>query len=171
MNQFKTRFNYLILITRFISVLFFGALSAMMIYTIIQNLKSNDYLAVIFFGTVFTSIIIYLTYYFAKIIFKQSYNLKIEENNIFKISILSGKKELLKINEIKGFSTSEYPIKIWTFKSIILYLENGMKIELPQFLYFNFNEIEGELFKNSILKFGHEKYKWKFFDSRYYQYE
>ena len=171
MNQFRTRFNYLILITRVISVLFFGALSAMMIYIVIQNLQSNDYLAVIFFGTLFTSIMVYLTYYFAKIIFNQSYNFKIEENNIFKISILSGKKELLKTNEIKGFSTSEYPLKIWTFKSIILYLENGKKIELPQFLYFNFGKIEDEFIKNSIRNLGHEKHKWKLWDSRYYEFE
>ncbi|MNR26767.1 hypothetical protein D3C85_1440030 [compost metagenome] len=114
---------------------------------------------------------IYLTYHFADVILKQSNSFIIEEQNIFKISILFGKKELIKANQIKGFSTSEYPIKIWNFKSIILYLENGKKIELPQFLYFNFNEIENQFIEKSIRKLGHEKYKWKFFDSRYYKYE
>ncbi|KIO51134.1 hypothetical protein IW18_19165 [Flavobacterium hibernum] len=171
MNQFKTRYNYLILVARFIFTIFFGALSIIMIYVLIKDSKSNNYLSEFFFGIVFNIIMIYLTYHFAILIIKQSYNFKIEENSIFKISILSGRKELLKTNQIKGFSISEYPIKIWNFKSIILYLANGKKIELPQFLYFNFNKIENELIENSITKLGHEKHKWKSFDSRYYEYE
>ena len=168
---FKTNFNYVILILRFFSLLFFGALSAGMIYVIILNLKSDDYLATIFFGMLFTSLMIYFTYLFIIAIIKQSYNFTFEEGSIYKISVLSRKKELLKITEIKGFSTSEYPLKIWNFKSIILYFQNGKKIELPQFLYFNFKEIENKLIENSIRKFGHEKHKWKSITSRHYEFE
>lgn len=171
MKLFKTRFNYLILVGRFILMLFFGTLSVFLMYLIIEKLKLQSYSNEVLQLVLFNFILMYLTYHFVAIICKQSYNFELEEGNIFKISIFSDKKELLKTDQIKGFSTSIYPIKVWNFKSIILYLKNGKKLELPQFLYFNFNEIENKLIENSVIKLGHEKYKWKFFDSRHYQYE
>ena len=171
MKLFKTRFNYLILVGRFILMLFFGTLSVFLMYLIIEKLKLQSYSNEVLQLVLFNFILMYLTYHFVAIICKQSYNFELEEGNIFKISILSDKKELLKTDQIKGFSTSIYPIKVWNFKSIILYLKNGKKLELPQFLYFNFNEIENKLIENSVIKLGHEKYKRKFFDSRHYQYE
>ncbi|MEG0848310.1 MAG: hypothetical protein RSD71_00940 [Flavobacterium sp.] len=171
MKLFKTQFNYLILVGRFILMLFFGTLSVFLMYLIIEKLKLQSYSNEVLQLVLFNFILMYLTYHFVVIICKQSYNFEIEESNIFKISIFSDKKELLKTDQIKGFSTSIYPIKVWNFKSIILYLKNGKKLELPQFLYFNFNEIENKLIENSVIKLGHEKYKWKFFDSRHYQYE
>ena len=171
MKLFKTRFNYLILVGRFILMLFFGTLSVFLMYLIIEKLKLQGYSNEVLPLALFNFILLYLTYHFIVIIYNQSYNFEIEEHKIFKISIFSGKKELLKTDQIKGFSTSIYPIKVWNFKSIILYLKNGKKLEMPQFLYFNFNEIENKLIENSVIKLGHEKYKWKFFDSRYYEFE
>lgn len=171
MRSFKTRFNYLILVGRFILMLFFGTLSVFLMYLIIEKLKLQGYSNEVLPLALFNFILLYLTYHFIVIIYNQSYNFEIEEHKIFKISIFSGKKELLKTDQIKGFSTSIYPIKVWNFKSIILYLKNGKKLEMPQFLYFNFNEIENKLIENSVTKLGHEKYKWKFFDSRYYEFE
>lgn len=171
MRSFKTRFNYLILVGRFILMLFFGTLSVFLMYLIIEKLKLQGYSNEVLPLALFNFILLYLTYHFIVIIYNQSYNFEIEEHKIFKISIFSGKKELLKTDQIKGFSTSIYPIKVWNFKSIILYLKNGKKLEMPQFLYFNFNEIENKLIENSVTKLGHEKYKWKFFDSRHYEFE
>lgn len=171
MAFFKTRFNYIILILRFIFSIFFAGLSFIMIYILIENLKSKGFSTEVIFAIIFSMIMIYLAYHFIVLIIKQSNNFIIDEGNIFIVSILSGKKELLKKTDIKGFSTSEYPLKIWTFKSIILYLQNGKKIEFPQFLYFNFNEIENMLIENSIRNFGHEKHKWKSIISRHYEFE
>ena len=155
----------------FIFSIFFAGLSLTIIYLIIENLKLKGFSSDIIFEIIFNIIMIYLTYHFFIPIIKQSNNLIIEEGNIYKVSILCGKKELLKKNDIKGFSTSEYPLKIWTFKSIILYLQNGQKVEFPQFLYFNFNEIENILIENSIRNFGYEKHKWKSITSRHYEFE
>lgn len=171
MKLFKTQFNYLILVGRFILMLFFGMLSVFLMYLIIEKLKLQGYSNEVLPFVLFNFILLYLTYHFIVIIYKQSYNFEIEERKIFKIYIFSGKKELLKTDQIKGFSTSIYPVKVWNFKSIILYLKNGKKLEMPQFLYFNFNKIENKLIENSVTKLGHEKYKWKFFDSRHYEFE
>ncbi|GGF25957.1 hypothetical protein [Flavobacterium limi] len=171
MKHFRTQFNYIILVGRFIFTIFFAGLSVLMLYLIIENFMAKDYLAMMIFGIIFNLIMIYFTYLLIIAIIKQSYNFTFEEGSIYKISVLSRQKELLKTTEIKGFSTSEYPLKIWNFKSLILYFQNGKKIELPQFLYFNFKEIENKLIENSIRKFGHEKHKWKSITSRHYEFE
>lgn len=73
--------------------------------------------------------------------------------------------------EVKGFSLSKYPTKMWDFDEVILHLKNSDKIELPQFLYWNFKEIKPSLGANGVTFLGPEPFRWKFLDSRHYQFD
>jgi hypothetical protein len=170
--EFKTRYNYLIVIGRIVLSIFFAATAVLLLYVIGDHTQKEDAKGIeIFFASIFTLIMIYLCYHFLSILVIQSYNFELRNTSLIKTSVFTRKQKTYQIAEIKGFSTSNYPLKIWNFKSIILYLNSGEKFELPQFLYFNFEEIGSQLTSNSIYELGHETYKWKFFDSRHYKYE
>ena len=74
-------------------------------------------------------------------------------------------------DNIKGFSTSKVPYRIWNFKQIIIYLKDGTKINIMQFAYFNFNKIELTLVEKKYNYLGHEKYIWKWVNRRVYKYD
>lgn len=101
----------------------------------------------------------------------QRYNFFLYNDRITMKNVISGKETDILIQEIKGYSLSNYPTKIRDFKEIIIYLKNGKKIELPQFLFFNFKDLMQSLNMSDINFLGHENFKWKFLDSRVYQYE
>jgi hypothetical protein len=73
--------------------------------------------------------------------------------------------------EIKGFSLSEYPIRLKGVQSILLYLINGQKIEFPQFLFLNFRKLTTALEESGIPFLGEEPYIWKWIDSREYKFD
>jgi hypothetical protein len=171
MKILKTKFNYLILIGRIFFTSFFLLLSFLAFYTAYLELNGNGFSVMILFAFIFLLILIYLIYHFADLIINQSYNIFICKTSISKVSIFNSRKRSFDFNQIKGFSTSDYPIKIWTFKSIIVYLNSGEKIEIPQFLYFNFKAIEEVLINNAVKNFGYEEFKWKSFNLRYYKFE
>ena len=47
----------------------------------------------------------------------------------------------------------------------------GEKIELPQFLFFNFKNLAPSLQENGITFLGEEPYIWKWVDSRVYKFD
>ena len=81
------------------------------------------------------------------------------------------KRRVLRREDIKGFSLSEYPLRGINFKSILLYLYNGQKVELPQFLFLNFKQLTRSLQESGIKFLGEEPYIWKWIDSRYYKFD
>ncbi len=98
-------------------------------------------------------------------------NLFLEEKDIILKDAVNSKEKRIPKNKVKGFSTTTYNTRAWNFKSLILYLANGDKIEFPQFLYWNFKDFKVALEENNIQYLGHEPYRWKWFDKRHYQYD
>jgi hypothetical protein len=84
---------------------------------------------------------------------------------------LTGKQKQLKLSHIKGFSITKYPTRLRDFDEIILYLKNRKKIEMPQFLYWNFKDIQRGFQENGLRFLGHEPYTSNFFDSRHYHFD
>ena len=172
MVLFHTKINYLVILGRFLCSIFF------LLFSLAIILKFSDFIDVensnlkFTLGTIlFLFLMLFFTYRFGKSFLYDSNVLIFENNRVIKKNIILRKSVIIRFTEIKGFSTSNYPTKIWNWKSIIIYLGNGEKIEIPQFLYFNFKNISLELEKAGIISLGHEKFRWKFFDSRYYDFE
>lgn len=94
-----------------------------------------------------------------------------EGGNLKVIDAVSKKQHVISKAAIKGFSLSKYPTRIWNFDEVIIYLSNGNKIELPQYLYWNFKEIKPAFESNGIPFLGFERFRWKFLDSRHYEFE
>lgn len=165
--RFKAKFNYLIFWLR----LFFGifTLCVFVVFILVspELFKSFErglkfyigFLAGLFLYT-------YLPYRFFKMAYLQRESLFIYEDYIQIDKILSKTLEDIPLIDFKGYSISRYPTKLWNFKEVILYLKNGKKIEIPQFLYINFKDFLEALQKSKLTHLGYEPYKWKFPDGR-----
>ena len=114
---------------------------------------------------------LFLVYRFGKILLTERNELIFESGQLSLKDAITGKKNEIDKGEIKGYSTTIYQTKVWNFKSLILYLNNGDKLEFPQFLYWNFEDISQSFSDNSIQYLGHEPYRWKWFDTRHYLYD
>ena len=112
-----------------------------------------------------------LTYRFGKLVKTQRKNLIIQDKCVFIRDTVFNTEKVYNLYDIKGFSLTKYPTKIWTFKEIIIYMKNGDKIELPQFLYLNFKDFKDAFEICGLEYLGFEEYSWKFLDSRHYKYE
>jgi len=171
MKSFKSKYNYLILFLRVAGLIFFAFLFTFSLKMTPELLEAEKYSFKSIFGMgAFLFGMGFLGYLFGKLVFIQRIILHIENHNLKIIYAITRTKKDLKAKDIKGFSVSVYPIKVWNFKSIILYFENGQKAELPQFLYFNFKKIPEALESLDIKNFGHEPFRWKGLDSRHYKY-
>ncbi|QHL86987.1 hypothetical protein GU926_05860 [Nibribacter ruber] len=73
--------------------------------------------------------------------------------------------------QVRGFSISHFPSGGWRFLVVILYLENGKKLELRQFNFLNFKKIAPALQAAGYHSFGFEPYRWKFLNSRHFLFE
>ena len=118
-----------------------------------------------------TFLVIFLCYRFLKLLRTQRKILSFENNYLKVIDAIFKSERLIDKSEIKGFSLTTYPTKVWDFKEILIYLTTGEKIELPQFLYTNFKDIKSEFERKGLKFLGHERFRWKFLDSRYYQFD
>ena len=173
MKSFKTRFNYLLFAIRGLAFLFFLAFLFIFIFLIIPGLiesgnPSKKFIAI----PLGLLLVIYFIYRFGKLLSSQRSIASIDnKGTILLKDALTGKRNMLHASDIKGFSMSKYPTKFSDFKEIILYLKNGKKIEMPQFLYWNFKEIKPAFEENGLKFLGHEPYTWKFFDSRHYHFD
>ncbi|MDP2174721.1 MAG: hypothetical protein Q8K70_02295 [Bacteroidota bacterium] len=98
-------------------------------------------------------------------------NYLITDQTIEEFNVLTLKTKTIYKDDIKGFSTSKVPYRIWDFKQIIIYLKDGTKIDIMQFAYFNFKKIKPTLVNKKYNYFGHEPYIWKWFNSRVYRYD
>lgn len=113
----------------------------------------------------------YMNFKLIRAIYRERFTMKIEAGTLFVTDVLRFKKRALAAADIKGFSLSEYPLRGFKFKSILVYLKNGEKLEFPQFLFLNFRKLAQCLEQNGIRFLGNEPYVWKWIDSRYYKYD
>jgi hypothetical protein len=172
MNYFKTTYNYLILGLRTTFFLFFILLLIALICLAPELLESEDYSFKTWSGLSCGIFLLnLLTFRFGKLLKTQRNNLIIKDKKIIIQDTIFKTEKVYELNEIKGFSLSKYPTKIWNFKEIIIYVKNGDKIEFPQFLYLNFKDFKTSFENYGLAFLGFEEYSWKFLDKRNYKYE
>lgn len=173
MTYFKTKFNYIIFGLRLIFFLFFVVLFFVLLYKVIPKLSSDttiDFKIVIgLFAALF--LFTFLPYRFGKLLIRERNDIILSDNCLVLKDSVTGKEKLYDIGVIKGFSTTIYKTRIWDFKEIIFYFNNGDKLHFPQFLYWNFKDIKPSLIDNGIKYLGHEPYRWKWFDTRHYLFD
>jgi len=170
MNEFKTYFNPLVPIGRLAFSIFFGGLTCFIIYLLFRDFKTNgikEYLYMLLGATVFGAIF----QMFFKAFITRTKNYLITNQTIEEFNILTLKTKTIHKDDIKGFSTSKIPYRIWDFKQVIFYLKDGTKIDIMQFAYFNFRKIKPTLIDKKYNYLGDEPYIWKWFNSRVYRYD
>ena len=172
MNEFKPTFNFIIPIFRLLAIIIIGWFTAHFHFVILAKLINKG----LDFKTIISILIIELIVFmfgfsFIKGFLTQTRNFVFSNRGIEQINFLNFSKQHIQKSDILGYSTSDVRYRIKTFKQIIIYLRNGKKIEIIQFCYKNFRFIEVSLIHNEYHYFGYEPHKWKWFDSRYYQFE
>lgn len=141
-----------------------------MIYLAVSEFKANKprqwftiIIGTTFFGAIFLM--------FFKAFITTTKNYLIQDNCIEEFNVLTLRTNRIKKHDIKGFSSSTVPYRIWNFHQIIIYLNDGSKINIMQFAYFNFKDIKPTLVGKNYNYLGHEPYIWKWPDSRVYAFD
>jgi hypothetical protein len=116
-------------------------------------------------------LLLYLHVKYIRAIWTERFGLRIDGDTLTLTDNLLFKRLTLQHTAIKGFSLSEYPLRGLKVKSILLYLSSGQKIELPQFMFFNFKHLSPALEQAGIAFLGEEPFIWKWPDSRAYKYD
>lgn len=173
MEDFKPKYNFIILVLRlFFLLLFIGLFAGFCWYTAPNLLQSDQPLYRKVIGIPLGALLLlFLIYRFVKILSTQRNVFHFEDGDLILTDAITKNRKAIRKSEIKGFSLSNYPTKAWNFKEIIIYCHSGTKIELPQFLYLNFKEIKPYFEDNNLTFLGFEPFQWKFLDSRYYQFD
>lgn len=170
MDEFKTYFNPFALIGRLVFSLFSGGLTCFLFYLLIREFSTNgpkEYFYIILMITLFGA---FFQMFFTEFITKTK-NYIITDQTIQEFNLLTFRSRTIPKSDIKGFSTSIIPYRIWDFKQVIIYLTDGTKIDLMQFTYFNFKKIKPTLLDKKYNYLGQEPYIWKWFNSRVYKYD
>jgi hypothetical protein len=168
----RGKFNYPLFIARIIIVTGFLALSIMVLTLGPSHWsEGHDLSGVIGLTITFTLLLLFVNVKFIRAVWTERFGLRIERDSLIITDHLRCKRQTLQRADIKGFSLSEYPLRGLSVKSILLYLSSGKKIELPQFLFFNFKQLPPALEQNGIKFLGKEPYSWKWIDSRTYKYD
>ena len=173
MDNFKTNYNYIVFGLRVLFLIIFIGLFFIFIFKAIPHfLADNTFSFNLVLGLIAGLFLtLFLPYRFIKILLTERNNIIIRNHQLFLIDSITSEERFVNKSDIKGFSTSVYQTNAWDFKTIIFYFSDGKKIEFPQFLYWNFKEIEQQLIDNRILYLGHEPYRWKWFDTRHYLFD
>jgi hypothetical protein len=168
----RGKFNYPIFIARIIIVTGFLALSltALILGTSHWS-ERHDLSGVIGITVTFTLLLLFVNVKFIRATWTERFGIRIDRNSLIITDHLRFKRQVLQRADIKGFSLSEYPLRGLSVKSILLYLSNGEKIELPQFLFFNFKQLAPALEQSGVKFLGQEPYIWKWIDSRRYKFD
>lgn len=140
--EFKPRFNFLIPIFRLIFCLFYSGLTVVFAYFLVLSCvekRDPKEIGIILFG-----LIMFYSYshIITKSFFLKTKKIAITNDFLKETNYLRNTIRVIPKDDIIGFSTSVVPYKIGRFSQIIVYLKNNEKIELMQFCYFNFKELE-----------------------------
>ncbi len=142
-NIFITKYNYLVLILRILSVLLFGFILLMLIFRVIPRLyNENNFQFKIVIGLIaFLFILVFLIFHFIRVIITERYVLRFDNYSLILKDLFRNIETNINTADIKGYSTSIIPTRFWDFKETIVYLVNGDKLLFPQFLYWNYKTI------------------------------
>lgn len=172
MDEFKPTFNFIIPIFRLLIILLIGWFTLFFHFTILAQLFHKVLDFKIISSVLFIELIIFtFSFVFIKGFLAQTKNYVFSSNGIEQINFLNFSKKHIRKEDVIGYSTSEVHYKVKTFKQIIIYLKNNDKIEITQFSFIDFRFIEVVLKHNRYHYFGFEPHKWKWLDSRHYQFE
>lgn len=171
-QEFKPKFNFLVPIFRLIYCVFLLGITVMFAYHLVLSIMDTERNP-IEIGAFLLGLMLFYSYshVITKSFFLQTKKIAVTKDFLKEINFLRNTSRLITKEDIIGFSTSVIPYKIGSFSQIIVYLKNNEKIELLQFCYFNFKEIEPILLNCGYKHLGFEIYRWKWFDSRHYKYE
>lgn len=171
-QEFKPRFNFLIPIFRLTYCIFLSGLTVIFAYSLVLSILDTER-DPIEIGGILLGLILFFSYshIITKSFFNQTKKIAVTKDFLKEINYLRDTTRFITKEDIIGFSTSVIPYKIGRFSQIIVYLKNNEKIELMQFCYFNFKEIEPVLLNCGYKYLGFEIYRWKWFDSRHYKFE
>jgi hypothetical protein len=99
------------------------------------------------------------------------YGLVISDNRIFlHDKLLFRKNDITPI--VKGYSRTQFGNFQNIFSNtLIIYLTDRRKINIPKFLYLNFRDIESALIESKVQLLGDEPFKWKNAIQREYHYD
>lgn len=170
MNDFKTFFNPLVPIGRVFFAISFIGLLGMMIYFLYVDFETNGLEKYVGF-LIGLPLFLAVSYLFFGEFINKTKNYLITDNYIVAFNLLTRRKKVINKDDIMGFSTSKVPYRMYDFKQIIVYLKDGTKIDIMQFAYFNFKKIQPVLIEKGYPYLGHEKYRWKWINSRIYLYD
>ncbi|MDF2189230.1 hypothetical protein [Paraflavitalea sp. CAU 1676] len=173
MADFKSKYVYAVFVLRLLLLLALVGAISLFIFIGIPSLTRKHSgikaLGLVAFGLLLFS---YLIFILGKSTLTQRYSL-----------VITGKQPMLKDNilgrqipldeNFKGFSLSSYGDRraIYDFKTLIFYFSDGRMIELPQFLYTNFKDIQPALASHAVKFLGEEPYRWKNLISRRYHFK
>lgn len=170
MDDFKTYFNPLVALGRIAFSFLFISIICLIIYFMVSGYKTVEIkewfallFGVIFFGAIF--------FMFFQALITTTKNYIIQDDTIKEFNALTFKTKIIDKIDVKGFSTSIVPYRIWNFQQIIIYLKDGSKIDIMQFAYFNFKYIKPTLIGKSYNYLGHEPYIWKWPNTRVYAFD
>ena len=170
MEEFKTHFNPVIAVFRALFLLLIIGVICFFIFLLVTNsieFSSHNIFVLLFFLVLCGSFF----YIILHALIKSTKSYRIKESGLDVYNIITLTLTSLDKNDIKGFSTSVVPYRIWNFKQITIYIKDGRKFELMQFEFFNFKKISESLIERNYEFLGQEPYIWKWFDSRVYKYE
>jgi hypothetical protein len=166
------QFNYILFFIRFLFVFIWSLLVVGLLFFLPAELsRKHDLSGVIGVMAGFVFVCSLATFKFWQAVWTERFTMTITRDTVIIKDRMFFKSFSLPQSEIKGFSLSEYPIRICGIQSILLYLVNGQKIEFPQFLFFNFKKLAKALEESGISFLGKEPYIWKWIDSRIYKFD
>lgn len=171
MSDFKTKINPLVPFGRLFTSLFFVVVTFyIIIYRLFHDFSSNTVFETLknVLGVAFCG---FMVLFWIRIFIKRTKTYTITDNEILEYNYLKFSTRIIKKDDIKGFSASVVPYNIWDFKQFIIYLKGGTKIDIMQFEYFNFSDVDIILIKKGYDFLGVEPYEWKWFDRREYKYD
>ncbi len=173
MSDFKSRFIYIVFIARLsLLLLLLSCLIMFVVVGVPSFFKKNEVFLAILISVAGIAFQLFVLYSFGKATLTQRYKLIEINNEVFIQDFFS--KKTISSSEIKGFSISNYGNRsIYRYiKTIIIYCHSGQKIELPQFLYWNFEEIRHFLLESELITYlGEEGFQWKNLFNRTYTFD
>jgi len=173
MDDFKTRYNYIVFGLRFLFLLFFAGLFFGFLFKVTPSLWTGNQInwkaAIGLVAYLFISF--WAVFHFGKVLLTERNIIIIQNGQLYLKDALTSKVVFVDKATLKGFSTSVYRTKINDFRTIIFYFNNGDKAEFKQFMYWNFKYIKPKLIELGISYLGHEPSRWKGFDGRHYLYD
>jgi len=114
-------------------------------------------------GLVFVSLalIVYVAFRLGQASWHQRFNIRIADDHIVVRDVFLFRRRTFQLNEIKGFSLMDYPMRRGRSKSIILYVSEEKKFEFPEFLFLNFRKLDKALEESGLHFFGVESRSWR----------